>query len=65
MSLQTLQEERAKESMRREPTEATPLQRTDTPRGEFRRALLIRQTSVMETPVITDATGAMKITYWF
>ncbi|XP_063863454.1 carcinine transporter-like [Scylla paramamosain] len=42
--------------------EATPLRRLGSlGRGQ---SLLRRQTSVMDTPIITDASGAMKLTFW-
>ena len=42
--------------------EATPLRRLGSlSRGQ---SLLRRQTSVMDTPIITDASGAMKLTFW-
>ncbi|XP_064109359.1 carcinine transporter-like isoform X1 [Macrobrachium nipponense] len=43
------------------PDEATPLQRMDSTTA--RRALM-RQSSIMETPIITDSSGAMKLTFW-
>ncbi|KAK7074008.1 hypothetical protein SK128_011646 [Halocaridina rubra] len=42
------------------PDEATPLQRMDS----VARRALMRQSSVMETPIITDSSGAMKLTFW-
>lgn len=42
--------------------EATPLRRLGSHgRGQ---SLLTRQTSIMDTPIITDASGAMKLTFW-
>lgn len=42
--------------------EATPLRRLGS-LGR-RQSLLTRQTSIMDTPIITDASGAMKLTFW-
>ncbi|XP_050687344.1 carcinine transporter-like [Eriocheir sinensis] len=42
--------------------EATPLRRLGSLGA--RQSLLTRQSSVMDTPIITDASGAMKITFW-
>ncbi|KAK4323071.1 hypothetical protein Pmani_006209 [Petrolisthes manimaculis] len=43
---------------RGEGDEATPLRRLG------RHGSLIRQTSIMDTPIITDSSGAMKLTFW-
>lgn len=43
--------------------EATPLRRIGS-LGARQSRLLTRQTSVMDTPIITDASGAMKLTFW-
>ena len=42
--------------------EATPLHRLSS--LNRRQSLLTRQTSIMDTPIITDASGAMKLTFW-
>lgn len=42
--------------------EVTPLER-QTRRQSVRAPRLVRQSSVMETPI--DSDGAMKLTYWF
>nr|XP_053636088.1 carcinine transporter-like [Cherax quadricarinatus] len=40
-------------------SEATPLRRLGS-----RTRSLMRQSSVMDTPIITDSAGAMKMTFW-
>ncbi|XP_049762165.1 carcinine transporter isoform X1 [Schistocerca cancellata] len=45
------------------PSEATPLERRETRRFSNRTPRLVRQSSVMETPV--DSSGVMQMTYWF
>ncbi|XP_045626153.2 carcinine transporter [Procambarus clarkii] len=44
------------------PDETTPLQRLGSLGSRARP--LIRQTSIMDTPIISDASGAMKLTFW-
>ncbi|XP_042232985.1 carcinine transporter-like [Homarus americanus] len=61
VSLENLGRRRSSEGHGR-PDEATPLQRFG-PLGS-RANPLIRQTSIMDTPIITDASGAMKLTFW-
>ncbi|XP_071515352.1 LOW QUALITY PROTEIN: carcinine transporter-like [Panulirus ornatus] len=44
------------------PDEATPLRRMGS--SASRGHPLMRQSSIMDTPIITDASGAMKLTFW-
>ncbi|XP_076057960.1 carcinine transporter [Oratosquilla oratoria] len=44
------------------PDEMTPLQKTTSLKE--RRGMLMKQSSVIGTPIITDSSGAMKLTFW-
>ena len=45
------------------PAEDTPLNQGASTSGH-RRPSLLRQQSIVDTPIITDSSGAMKLTFW-
>lgn len=63
ISVESLGAPRATGSRPGGPDESTPLQRMGS-QGPSRRGILMKQTSIMDTPIITDSSGAMKLTFW-